>query len=421
MLEGVAARAFRAFEATFSVVAILILSGAFFPLYIKANGGSVVSAESVPLLRNLAIGLYLVALPLSLVRHRAIVASARRHLPTLALVGMTVLSVVWSADPGTTLRRSIAFVGTTLVGLYLAARYELGGMMRITARALFIAGILSVVFAVAIPSWGLDTGVHAGDWRGIYSQKNTLAEIMVLSTVLHLLLWRGAKQRNRVYLAGLVLSIALVLLSSSKTALGAMVTLVALAFLYRTLRWSATLAVPLLAGCILAAGGIALVTLANADVIFSAMGKEPTLTGRTPIWLAVLDMIGRRPILGYGYSAFWGGLDSPSAPVLLKIGWHTPHSHNGFLDILLQLGAVGMAVFLYGVWTAGQNGVRMVRESPRSEALWPLLFLSFLILYNITETTVLQQNNIYWTLYAATVFAWMTPRMRRDPSRGDGT
>jgi O-antigen ligase len=421
MLEGVFGRAFRGFEAVYSIVAILILSGAFFPLYIRANGGSIVAAESVPLLRNLAIGLYIVALPLVAVRYRLIVAAARRHLPTLALVGLAVLSVLWSVDPGTTLRRSIAFVGTTLVGLYLAARYDLGGMMRMTARALLIAGVLSVVFAVAIPSWGQDTGVHAGNWRGIYSQKNTLAEIMVLGAVLNLLLWRGDRARGRIYLFGLFLSMALVLLSASKTALGAMVTLIALAFLYRSLRWSATLAVPLLSGCVLAVGGIALVTLANADAIFSAMGKEPTFTGRTPIWLAVIEMIERRPLLGYGYSAFWGGLDSAAAPVLLKIGWHTPHSHNGFLDILVQLGAVGMALFLYGVWTAGRNGVRMIRESMRSEALWPLLFLSFLLLYNVTETTVLQQNNIYWTLYAATVFASLTPRMRRDAEPEDGT
>jgi O-antigen ligase len=160
---------------------------------------------------------------------------------------------------------------------------------------------------------------------------------------------------------------------------------------------------------VLVLGGIGVVALANTEAIFSALGKDPTLTGRTPMWLAVIDMIERRPLLGYGYSAFWGGLESASAPVLLRLGWNTPHAHNGFLDILLQLGAVGMIVFLFALFTAAREGVRLVRKDHGTVALWPLLFLSFLVLYNITETTVLQQNNVYWSLYAATVFAWMAP------------
>ena len=40
---------------------------------------------------------------------------------------------------------------------------------------------IRVLLVLAVPSWGLDRGDHAGDWRGIYSHKNSLAEIMVLT------------------------------------------------------------------------------------------------------------------------------------------------------------------------------------------------------------------------------------------------
>ena len=408
-LEGLVGRGVRGFEVAFSIVAILLLSGAFLPLYIRESGGSVVSAGSVPLLRNMAIAIYLVTVPLALIRHREVMAALRRHLPTIALLGLVMLSVAWSADAGTTLQRGVALMLTTLFGVYLAARFELSQLLRVLAAALGIGAVLSVLMVLAVPSWGLDRGDHAGDWRGIYSHKNSLAEIMVLSSIIHLLLWRGTKERRGLYLAGGLLSAGLVVMSSSKTALGVLVTLVALSLLYRSIRWSYTVAVPLLAGCVLVVGGIGVLALANTEAIFTALGKDPTLTGRTPMWLAIIDMIERRPLLGYGYSAFWGGLESASAPVLLRIGWNTPHAHNGFLDILLQLGVVGMLVFLFALFTAARNGVRMVRADHGSVALWPLLFLSFLVLYNITETTVLQQNNVYWSFYAATVFAWMAP------------
>ena len=418
-LEGLVGRALRAFEVAFCVVAVLLLSGAFLPLYVLESGGSVASVESVPLLRNMAIAVYAVTVPLVLVRRHEVAATVRRHLPTIALVGLVLLSVLWSADPETTIRRSVALVLTSLFGIYLAARFEMSELLRVLAAALGLAAVLSVITVVAVPGWGLDEGDHAGDWRGIYSHKNSLAEIMVLAATVHLLLWRSAERRRGLYLAGALLSAALVVMSTSKTALVVLLTLCALSLLYRSLRWSSTLTVPVLAACILAAGGAGVLFLANSEAIFDALGKDPTLTGRTPMWMAIVDMIQRRPVLGYGYSAFWGGLDSASDPVRVRIGWQTPHAHNGFLDILLQLGVAGMVVFLWCLFTAARNGVRLVRRDHGSVALWPVVFLSFLVLYNITETTVLQQNNVYWSLYVATVFAWMAPSWRRKREEGE--
>ena len=53
----------------------------------------------------------------------------------------------------------------------------------------------------------------------------------------------------------------------------------------------------------------------NADLIFDVLGKDSSLTGRTMIWSYVTDKIGDKPILGWGFSAFW----SPANPVALQI------------------------------------------------------------------------------------------------------
>ena len=63
------------------------------------------------------------------------------------------------------------------------------------------------------------------------------------------------------------------------------------------------------------AGLIAAITLAwlllllllglwyNADSLLAVFGKNSTLTGRTDIWLATLDLIKQKPLLGWGYMA----------------------------------------------------------------------------------------------------------------------
>ncbi len=61
----------------------------------------------------------------------------------------------------------------------------------------------------------------------------------------------------------------------------------------------------------------------------------------------MLQEITKRPILGYGFHAFWGrGLSGEATNIALSTGWVLAHSHNGFLDIWLDLGAVGLGLVL---------------------------------------------------------------------------
>ena len=76
------------------------------------------------------------------------------------------------------------------------------------------------------------------------------------------------------------------------------------------------------------------------------LGKDLTLTGRTGIWSAVLDSIAKRPLLGYGYQAFWLGLEGESYRIILAVSWVLAQAQNGFLDVMLEMGTVGLAIVL---------------------------------------------------------------------------
>ena len=80
----------------------------------------------------------------------------------------------------------------------------------------------------------------------------------------------------------------------------------------------------------------------NAELA-GAVGRDPTLTGRTVIWSSVLSMH-TNPLFGVGYESFWLG------PRLQWFGRlvarHINEAHNGYLEVYLNLGIIGVVLWL---------------------------------------------------------------------------
>jgi O-antigen ligase len=150
-------------------------------------------------------------------------------------------------------------------------------------------------------------------------------------------------------------------------------------------------------------GSAALLLVANSEAVLSALGKEPTLTGRTQLWEAVWSSIRERPWLGYGYGVFWSGWEGASGAVIEAVGWETPHAHNGVLDLWLSLGFLGVATFVTGFVAAVGRALAAAQARDSDDSIWPLLFLSFMLFYNMTESTILREHSLYWVLYVTTI------------------
>lgn len=418
-IETAASRLLRGVEVSFAVVGIFLFSGALVPLLLRELAGvSLSSGAGNPVLRMTYGAIHAGTLLLVLLRWRSVKEAALRHKPTLALLALAIASALWSTDPDLTLRRSIAFLATSAFGLFLAARFETRSLLKVMAVTFGTIALLSIVFAVALPELGRDVGENAGDWRGIFNQKNNLAQAMVLGAVVFLLLRRQVLRGRWVITLGAVVCCGVMLMTTSATAPAVLLTLVAMVPLLRAIRWRSTLVVPVLLGSLLTASLAALWFLQVKDEILVSLGKDPTLTGRTPMWEAVTDMIAREPLLGYGYSAFWTGWNGPAREVWRAIGWTTPNAHSGYLDLALQLGLVGLLVFAVGFAVAAGRAIRIAREYRTSLSLWPPLLLAYVFLYNFTETTLLQQNTLIWALYVATVC--LAPPRRPDAAATAG-
>ncbi len=97
------------------------------------------------------------------------------------------------------------------------------------------------------------------------------------------------------------------------------------------------------------------------------MGREQetaditTLTGRIPIWGAVLGAVAERPLFGYGYGGFWTARRVEQFSSMFD--WTFMHSHSAYLEILLGVGVVGLVLGLSVVLVAIVSASRAFRVS----------------------------------------------------------
>jgi O-antigen ligase len=204
-------------------------------------------------------------------------------------------------------------------------------------------------------------------------------------------------------------------MSQSTTALATFGVMLILCIIYRIFRWryevmlSAVLAVTII-------GLIALIWVAGyigSDSLFSSVGKDATLSGRTDIWRYVWDQIQLRPLFGYGLAAFWNGYEGPSGYIQLAMRIAVIYAHNGFLDIWLSIGLVGLSVFLAGFFITSKQSLALLRKSNTPEGFWPLLFLTYILLSNLTEGTITTMNNSFWAMYVAVSYSLVIAKNNR--------
>ncbi|MBG1269807.1 O-antigen ligase family protein [Nostoc sp. WHI] len=389
-------------EQTFTVVSLMVYSGT--PLDALMTNGFTVKEGDRILFRLFFTFTYIVSLALLTLRWKKATYVLSRDNFIWSLIGICALSSFWSLDSDITTRRVIGLVGTTIFGIYLASRYTLKEQLKLCLLMLGISAVMCFVFALIMPQYGISGG-ESGAWRGIYPTKNVLGKRFFLSGAICLFLAITTRENRWASWLLYVTSGVLILLSKSTTSLGNFIIITAACLMYyRVLRLKYKVMIPVLT--FIGTLGVAFyVWFVNAaDTVLGAVGKDATLTGRTDLWPIVIEMIAKKPWLGYGYGAFWEK-SSESSLIVQVVQWNAPNAHNGFLDLWLGLGLLGLLVFLIGFIVNFLRAIYLIRLDETYVNLWLLIYLTFIIFSNLTETTLVDQNSIEWILYISAVFS----------------
>ena len=320
----------------------------------------------------------------------------------IAMLMLAVSSGLWAADPLFVFRKSMVLAANMVFAIYFGTRYARDEQIRILFYTITLIIALSLLAVIFFPQYGIDHVTHMGAWRGFFSEKNELGRLLVLYILVFCLMsleWTHSEILRFLCIAGCGV---LIILSQSTTAAVVGSVLLALILVYRSLRsrfQALTVVMALLVFSIIVA-----VAVGYSELLFSLANQDELFTGRGGLWIAVLNAISRKPLLGYGFMSFWNGLAGPSASVIdAVVGWVPPHAHNGFLDLWLDLGAIGLITFTIGFVLRFRTAILEYRNLGSQTALWPLGYLSFLLLYNFTESSLLRINFILWNLYVVSL------------------
>ena len=331
------------------------------------------------------------------------------------LVVLAFVSSQWSIDSDVTTRRAIALAFTTMFGFYLAARYSWRGFVELVAGALLVAALGSLVAALLFPSFGVDHEIHAGAWRGLYSEKNSLGAMMARGALAAAAAAILAPQRRLLWIGAGLLSAGMVIASTSTTALFTLLLIAAMLPVIMAVRTGGALGVGAVWATLTGAAAVVAATVFMPDLVFGAFGKDATLTGRTDIWELVMENIRQRPLLGHGFGAFWSDPNyGPSAVISSVLEWPVPNAHNGWLETLLAFGMVGLV--LVAVHMAVALGVAMARLPSEPDAYWSLPFLAIFLVSSLSESSIIQQNSLAWALYVATAAKLLQTRVFQEPA-----
>jgi exopolysaccharide production protein ExoQ len=404
---------FRYLEMSLTVLVLIVISDAILPLYLHFGPQDLVSTPPTPLERAAYWTCYLFTLSQVLIRPNQLLRTALRNPFVIAVVATVAASVAWSVDPETSLRRAFALSMWTLFGLYLASRYDTRALLRLLGIALGLLALMSIASVLLTPDYGLESGFDRGAWRGVFVTKNTLGEMMLLAAVVFGL-FAARKGPARVpAVFGVLLAVTLIFFAKATAALlivGVLAITIPVVLAFR--KNNAAAAVVLCALLGVSAG--ASVAIADRDAVLSVLGKDATLTGRTVLWATVMERIEDQPLLGYGYGAFWEANGVQREQVRAAVGWDTPHSHNGFLDMWLDVGLVGVLALLAAYVVALKRAWLALRATRELDGIWAMSFLVMLFLGNTTESSI-SQSFLIWVVFVAVACMRWTPLQRHPP------
>jgi exopolysaccharide production protein ExoQ len=385
------------------VILAFPLFGTFMPIetYLHPNTSVLVNAqqptETFGFSHMVTVFVEAFAIYLLAMYRRGMLRSARRGALLCAFLLLIFASCAWAPDPGVSFKRAVHFFTYTVFAVFLFQRYEIDDFMRYMTRVLAVPVFASFAILAVSPNLGFSS--YLGDpyaIRGAALDKNALGDIMsfaVLTSGYALMIGAGSRLLSGTVLLGSLTLVALTPSTTARIVVAITIALAAYAWIIRK-RSNPGWGIIGLMLTVIAATLVALVILDYEDLL-KLVGKSATLTGRTGVWRVVIESIRQRPLLGFGY-AFWGEPSVSRSNIWLELGWATPHAHNNWLDIALQLGIVGLAIAASFWLISMGRAIFLGLFTGETGAVFMALILANLFIRSWTESVMLEPAEMFW-------------------------
>lgn len=327
--------------------------------------------DGSPADRNVLTALLLLGL-IVLIRRKRFAELLRINIPIILFFSYAALSILWSDFPDITIKRWFKDVGDVVMAMIVLTDTDwCSAFRRVLVRTGFLLVPHSVLLIKYYPSLGraYNRWTWVASFTGVTTHKNLLGRLCLTFGIVFvwcfLKAYRDRKNPHRTrHLIAQGIAIAMVAwlfaMANSVTAQ----TCCLLAVVFFIISGNPRLAqkrsvVHSLVAIMILAPFVSIFLGLGGDAI-ETLGRDSTLTGRTEIWALVLKQSGN-PLVGTGFESFWLGQrlqTIQSAHVGLN------ESHNGFLEIFLNLGWIGELLLAVVILSGYRNVIRSFRQNP---------------------------------------------------------
>jgi O-antigen ligase len=369
-----------------------------------------VGSETAPMVQVIGASLGLFGFIALLATRGAVARILTLYWPAILPIMFAVASLVWSFAPDLTLRRAGALGLTTAFALWLAFRFTPKELFRLVVLASAAIVLANFTYIQINPTRGIHqpfdelSAQHAGSWRGFFGHKNDFGRAIAMTTSILLLgfiFGTGGRLGRWLILPVLGLSALMVVNANSSQAVLLTATVPFGMLVLLAMRRMSPIGRSLM---ILMALPVAVISAVSAQLLFEytlqLLGRDATLTGRTVIWEGVIIALGGNSVAGGGYGAGWIVV-GPRLTALT--GADVGHAHNGYLDLLTDVGYIGVGLTLmFILWLGALAFGNLMRNTRPEVSALALTVVLFSLIGNVAGSFLLLHNSIYWVLLVAT-------------------
>jgi exopolysaccharide production protein ExoQ len=271
----------------------------------------------------------------------------------------------------------------------------------------------SAFTVVAYPHIGrsiIDSAGRGDYFIGIFANRNSLGPVCSLGLVAVTAVASSVRQRAVWVPLGLLALVNLWVLVGTRSSTSAVALAGAILSIgaSQVIAWSsrrhgtqATRRFAIAGGVVFLAAVVALI-----GPLSSLAGREGTLSGRTDIWREVIASTSERPLVGYGFGAFWRS--DLAWPLYAKLGGvQFGSAHSSMFESLLG-GGIPAAVLFVGLCVSALVGALVwIADEPSGPGRWWLAVIVVALVENLSESFVLFYSYLWILLVAGAVVPWL--------------
>jgi O-antigen ligase len=380
-----------------------------------------------PLDRNLLAIFIAIGVVILIQRRRKVGVLLRANAPILLYFAYCLVSLLWSDFPFVGFKRWIRALGdVAMVLIVLTDRDWLLARKRLFAWAAFLLLPISVLLIRYYSELGRTYSIFDGQvyWTGVTTNKNELGMICMifglasLSRVLDVFRGREGTGKMKVLAAHgviVVTAIWLIHMANSATALACfMIGSCLLLFTTLPLMRRPVLVHVLVAALLGVA--VSALFLGVGTGMVQDLGRNSTLTGRTDMWRHALQLV-ENPMVGAGYESFWVG---PRLEKMRPVAPGVNQAHNGYLEVYLNLGWVGVTMLAIVIVTGYRNVIAAYRRDPDPARL-RLAYFVVALSYAFTESAFKFRHPVWISFLIAIMAIPIMPPRRIQKSKAATT